>query len=58
VKSIGLPIKFSETPGAVIRPAPQFGEHTRDVLREHGFSETEIDELAASGAVEITNTKR
>ncbi|HWF37434.1 MAG TPA: CoA transferase [Candidatus Acidoferrales bacterium] len=52
VKSIGLPIKFSETPGAVNRPAPQFGQHTRDVLREHGFSDVEINELAASGAVE------
>jgi len=52
VKSIGLPIKFSETPGAVTKPAPQFGQHTRDVLREHGFSDAEIDELAASGAVE------
>jgi crotonobetainyl-CoA:carnitine CoA-transferase CaiB-like acyl-CoA transferase len=55
VKSIGLPIKFSETPGAVTKPAPQFGQHTRDVLREHGFSDTEIDELAASGAVETHN---
>ena len=49
VKSIGLPIKFSETPGAVTKPAPQFGQHTRDVLHEHGFSDAEIDELAASG---------
>jgi crotonobetainyl-CoA:carnitine CoA-transferase CaiB-like acyl-CoA transferase len=52
VKSIGLPIKFSETPGAVTQPAPQFGQHTREVLREHGFSDAEIDELAASDAVE------
>jgi crotonobetainyl-CoA:carnitine CoA-transferase CaiB-like acyl-CoA transferase len=52
VKSIGLPIKFSETPGAVKQPAPQFGQHTREVLREHGFSDAEIDELAATGAVE------
>ena len=53
VKSIGLPIKFSETPGAVTKPAPQFGQHTRDALHEHGFSDAEIDELAASGAVEM-----
>jgi crotonobetainyl-CoA:carnitine CoA-transferase CaiB-like acyl-CoA transferase len=58
VKSIGLPIKFSETPGAVTKPAPRFGEHTRDVLREHGFNDEEIDELAATGAVEMPNTKR
>jgi crotonobetainyl-CoA:carnitine CoA-transferase CaiB-like acyl-CoA transferase len=58
VKSIGLPIKFSDTPGAVDKPAPRFGEHTRDVLREHGFSDAEISELAASGAIETHNAKQ
>ncbi len=53
VKSIGLPIKFSDTPGAVRRPAPVYGQHTREVLREFGFSESEIDELSAQGAVKI-----
>ena len=51
VKAIGVPIKFSDTPGAVRRAAPVFGQHTREVLREHGFSESEIDELAAQGAI-------
>ncbi len=31
-KTIGVPLKFSETPGAVRRPAPMLGEHTADVL--------------------------
>lgn len=53
VKSIGLPIKFSGTPGAVRRAAPVFGQHTREVLRDHGFSDSEIDELAAQGAIQI-----
>lgn len=56
VKSIGLPIKFSDTPGSVTQPAPRFGQHTRDVLREHGFSDAEIDQLAASGVVETDET--
>jgi crotonobetainyl-CoA:carnitine CoA-transferase CaiB-like acyl-CoA transferase len=55
VKAIGLPIKFSETPGGASRPAPLFGQHTREVLREHGFSDAEIDQMAATGAVEIKN---
>src|SRR5690242_304291 len=32
VKAIGLPIKFSDTPGGLRRPAPIFGQHTREVL--------------------------
>lgn len=53
VKAIGLPIKFSDTPGEVRCPAPVFGQHTREVLREHGFPDSEIDELAAQGAIHI-----
>jgi crotonobetainyl-CoA:carnitine CoA-transferase CaiB-like acyl-CoA transferase len=52
-KAIGLPIKFSETPGGVRRPAPVFAEHTREVLREHGFSDAEIEQMAAQGAIQL-----
>ncbi len=50
-KAIGLPIKFSETPGGIRGPAPPFGQHTREVLREAGYADAEIDDLAKSGAV-------
>jgi crotonobetainyl-CoA:carnitine CoA-transferase CaiB-like acyl-CoA transferase len=53
VEAIGLPVKFSGTPGAVTRPAPRYGEHTGAVLREHGFSEDEIRRLAAEGAIHL-----
>ena len=33
-KTLGTPIKLSETPGGVFRPAPLFGEHTEEVLAE------------------------
>jgi len=51
VKSIGCPIRFSATPAAVTRTAPLLGEHTREVLREHGYAEAEIDALVAEGVV-------
>ncbi len=51
VKTIGLPIKFSATPGKVARAAPVLGEHSRAILAEHGYSATEIDGLAAERAV-------
>lgn len=56
VKAIGLPIKFSDTPGGVRRAAPQFGEDTREVLREQGFSDAEIDQLAAQGAIQMLDS--
>jgi crotonobetainyl-CoA:carnitine CoA-transferase CaiB-like acyl-CoA transferase len=51
VKTIGLPIKFSETPGKVAAPAPVFGQHTREVLLEHGFTQAEIAKLADEKAI-------
>jgi crotonobetainyl-CoA:carnitine CoA-transferase CaiB-like acyl-CoA transferase len=52
VKAIGLPSKFSDTPGGVNRPAPIFGEHTREVLREQNYSEKEIDHMLEEGVVQ------
>lgn len=49
-RALGLPIKLSATPGRVTRPAPTFGQHTREVLGEFGFSGEEIDALVAHGA--------
>jgi crotonobetainyl-CoA:carnitine CoA-transferase CaiB-like acyl-CoA transferase len=49
-KAIGLPIKLSATPGGIRRPAPLFGQHTREVLAEAGYAPAEIDALARSGA--------
>jgi crotonobetainyl-CoA:carnitine CoA-transferase CaiB-like acyl-CoA transferase len=34
VKMVGVPLKLSETPGAVRMPAPLLGQHTDEVLRE------------------------
>ena len=53
VKAIGLPIKFSETPGGVRNAAPVLGQHTREVLRGLGYSDEEIDRLASLGAVQF-----
>jgi crotonobetainyl-CoA:carnitine CoA-transferase CaiB-like acyl-CoA transferase len=50
VESLGLPVKFHGTPGSIDRPAPLLGQHTREVLAEIDFSQSDIDELLASGA--------
>ncbi|MDR3473974.1 MAG: CoA transferase [Devosia sp.] len=53
VKTPGFAIKFSKTPSMVERGAPVAGEHTRDVLREAGYPEAEIERLVGSGAIAI-----
>ncbi len=51
VKTLGLAIKLSETPGGPTRGAPVYGEHTREVLREQGYDEEAIERLIADAAV-------
>ena len=51
VKTIGLPVKFSKTPGRVATGAPVYGEHTREVLAEYGYEQAAVEELIVAGAV-------
>ncbi len=34
MKTIGVPVKLSDTPGSIRRPAPRLGEHTGEVINE------------------------
>ncbi|MCD9121666.1 CaiB/BaiF CoA-transferase family protein [Cupriavidus sp. UGS-1] len=51
VKSIGLPIKLSETPARYVRPSPRLGEDTRALLAECGYGEKQIAEMLRAGVV-------
>lgn len=50
VSLLGLPVKLGRTPGDPTRPAPAFGEHTAEVLREAGYSDEEVRGMLESGA--------
>jgi len=54
-RALGSPLHFSATPTRVDRPAPLLGEHTREVLRECGYTDADIDTFAAERAVEIAS---
>ncbi|MBI2739312.1 MAG: CoA transferase [Rhodospirillales bacterium] len=51
LKVAGVPLKLSETPGRLSSPPPMLGEHTRETLREIGFDDRELDELAGKGVI-------
>ncbi|MBD3171339.1 hypothetical protein GF326_02600 [Candidatus Bathyarchaeota archaeon] len=47
-----FPVKFSETPGEVVSPAPMLGQHTREVLKKKlGKTDEELDSLEKQGAI-------
>ena len=47
------PARFSASPAGVQRLAPRLGEHTREVLREVGYEEAEIEGLVERKAVGV-----
>jgi crotonobetainyl-CoA:carnitine CoA-transferase CaiB-like acyl-CoA transferase len=47
----GIAVKLGATPGSVRRPGYRFGEHTKEILVELGYTEREIAELVATGTV-------
>lgn len=52
---IGLATGFAHLRSQVDRPAPALGEHTRELLMEHGFTENEVRHLIDSGAAAGTS---
>ena len=51
IKALGLPVKLSDTPGAVDRPAPLLGQDTEAILTELGYGEAEQRALRDRGIV-------
>jgi crotonobetainyl-CoA:carnitine CoA-transferase CaiB-like acyl-CoA transferase len=50
-RTLGIPIKLSDTPGAVGNAPPRFGEHNREVLSKLSYTEEEIRRFAETGAI-------
>jgi crotonobetainyl-CoA:carnitine CoA-transferase CaiB-like acyl-CoA transferase len=52
VQVLGVPVKLSATPGAVLRPPPALGEHTDDILTgDLGLAASQVTEMRAAGVI-------
>ncbi len=51
IETLRTPVRFADTPPAIRRPPPVFGQHTEGVLREFGIGVEEIEKLLADGIV-------
>ena len=51
VRMLGFPIKFSDSPCRIRRPAPRLGEHSDEILGELGFAVVEREAWRQSGVV-------
>ncbi len=49
VRQLGLPLKFSATPPSYSSAGDAAGAHTKDIMRELGYSSTEIEKLGRGG---------
>jgi crotonobetainyl-CoA:carnitine CoA-transferase CaiB-like acyl-CoA transferase len=49
--ALGVPIKLSQTPGSIRTPAVDFGENTRQILLQWGYSEQEVAEWETKGVI-------
>jgi len=51
VKTLGFPVKMSQTPAKIHRPAPQLGQHTMEILASLQYSPEQINELKMKGII-------
>ncbi len=52
-KSFGIPLKFSNTPGAIAWPAPNMGADTLSILREAGYADETIEKWVETQILSI-----
>jgi crotonobetainyl-CoA:carnitine CoA-transferase CaiB-like acyl-CoA transferase len=51
MKIMASPVNLSLTPATIRMPAPEFGQHTEEVLLEEGFEWEEIEQFKTEGVI-------
>jgi crotonobetainyl-CoA:carnitine CoA-transferase CaiB-like acyl-CoA transferase len=51
MRMAGVPLHFDKTPGRIQRAPPTLGQHTDEVLREHGYDVAAIETLRQQGVL-------
>jgi formyl-CoA transferase len=51
IKLVGQPFTLSRTPSRLVASAPEYGEHTGEILAEFGYSSEDIARLRQAGAI-------
>ncbi|MCY9668378.1 CoA transferase [Paenibacillus alginolyticus] len=51
VRTVNIPVKFSETPGDIRSHPPLIGEHNEEILRGLGYSEDAINVMKQDGVI-------
>jgi formyl-CoA transferase len=47
IEVVNQAVKLSRTPSGIVHPTPEKGEHTGEVLKEHGYNDKEIADFRA-----------
>ncbi len=58
VKEMGIPVSLTDTPGKIQGPSPLPGQHTREVLRELGYSAQEIKRLKQENVIKLAPRRK
>jgi crotonobetainyl-CoA:carnitine CoA-transferase CaiB-like acyl-CoA transferase len=51
IEGVANPIKLSETPSSLRMPAPEFGQHTEEILLEYGYTWEDIARFKQEGII-------
>jgi len=51
IEVVANPAKLSKTPATIRMPAPEFGQHTEEILVEHGYTWEDIAQFKEEGVI-------